>query len=286
MDKKFTFGLIALLGVSLFILGCDDSSDDSTEAAEQAATELAAEFGEDEAKADGTTVTLQKPATITKPISVEVGVTLNIGTHDLTVDTRGVLTIKTGAIIAGTGKIITDNTGTITIGTATGYTTDASGVAGDAFKTAADALAADSAELTNKGTVDLTAGEYTADLGVTGIGTVTLTTDDAPVPVPNVTITSGTAFVSAVTATGAGAITGTDVSTGNGKILVGDTFTLTIATSALQLADGDVTTGNTPVAPKCVVKFSGVEIKNNGLIKALDDFNIGVTTDRSYTDGG
>jgi hypothetical protein len=30
MDKKFTIGLIALLGVSLFFLGCDDSSDDST----------------------------------------------------------------------------------------------------------------------------------------------------------------------------------------------------------------------------------------------------------------
>jgi hypothetical protein len=28
MQKKFTFGLIALLGVSLFFLGCDDSSDD------------------------------------------------------------------------------------------------------------------------------------------------------------------------------------------------------------------------------------------------------------------
>jgi hypothetical protein len=107
MHKKFTFGLIALLGASLFILGCDDSSDDSTQAAEQAAQELEASFGEGEAKAVGTKVTLLKAATAKDDLIVGKGVTLDVGTYTLTVE--GDISGE-GTVVATTGSVSLANT--------------------------------------------------------------------------------------------------------------------------------------------------------------------------------
>jgi hypothetical protein len=60
MQKKFTIGLIALLGISLFLFGCsyDSSNYDSTTPPTADATELVKALGEDKAGAEGSTLTL------------------------------------------------------------------------------------------------------------------------------------------------------------------------------------------------------------------------------------
>jgi filamentous hemagglutinin len=128
MDKKFTFGLIALLGVSLFILGCDDSSDDSTQAAEQAAAELVKDLGDEFAVATGGgNVELRKNMTDDVAVEVKAGVTLDTKGFTLAATTLKVDgTVKldkaaapTGAVTVGkSGRIIVDKAdGILTIGT-------------------------------------------------------------------------------------------------------------------------------------------------------------------------
>jgi hypothetical protein len=111
MHKKFTFGLIALLGVSLFILGCDDRSDESTQAAEQAAEALAKkDTFQGKVDVDGATVTL-KPGqniTIAEAITVEDGV-------KLVVPAGGTLTVGAGGSLAVAGSL--EVPGTVTVNT-------------------------------------------------------------------------------------------------------------------------------------------------------------------------
>jgi hypothetical protein len=98
--------LIALLGVSLFILGCDDSSDDSTQAAENAAKELS-EKTDFNGKVDVTDATVTVKAstaiTITEAFTVGGGVTLVVpATATLTVPAGKPATID-GTLIIGAG---------------------------------------------------------------------------------------------------------------------------------------------------------------------------------------
>jgi hypothetical protein len=111
--------LIALLGVSLFILGCDDSSDDSTQAAEQAAQELVKDLGGDEfaVATGGGNVELRKNTTAV-PVTVPDGVTLDTKTFTLAATTLtvngtvklGASATPTGAVTVG-GKITVDGAG-------------------------------------------------------------------------------------------------------------------------------------------------------------------------------
>jgi hypothetical protein len=104
MDKKFTFGLIALLGVSLFILGCDDSSDDSTEPTQDALDLVADLGGKEFAEATGGgTVVLKDDVTLTTATTVKAGVTLVVpATATLTVPAGKPATIN-GTLIIGAG---------------------------------------------------------------------------------------------------------------------------------------------------------------------------------------
>jgi hypothetical protein len=113
MDKKFTFGLIALLGVSLFILGCDDSSDDAGPSNEEKAATLVEALGTDIAELDPadstkTTVILKAPMTAAKAIDVQSGVTFKTGTNALMTST---FTVSGRAIVGGTMT----STGAITV---------------------------------------------------------------------------------------------------------------------------------------------------------------------------
>jgi hypothetical protein len=145
VDKKFTFGLIALLSVSLFLLGCqNDSSRVSIPAAktpEQLAADLVKALGGAKyAKAEGAKVTLIENAIANDDLTVAAGVTLetkgkglnikknfmvngnvilNVDvtpTYDVTVDTTGVITVtgnKSKLTIAKAKKL--ENKGTITL---------------------------------------------------------------------------------------------------------------------------------------------------------------------------
>jgi hypothetical protein len=113
--------LIALLGVSLFILGCDDSSDDAPglPPEEQLIKDLG---GTDVAEIDtddgtGKTVKLTAKVTLKKAVEVPAGVTLDTNGEDL--DIVGYkLTVK-GKIAGTGGAVTTTGAGSVSLENAT-----------------------------------------------------------------------------------------------------------------------------------------------------------------------
>jgi hypothetical protein len=284
MHKKFTFGLIALLGVSLFILGCDDSSDDAGPSdAEKAATTLAEALGAG-AAVDGTDSTkvnvTVNPPSIDKSVPVGAGVKLDIAAGvDLTVGQGGTLVIDATAVISGTGVIKTSGDGTITIGDKAGYTADANGVAGDDIADAVTALAADSAimEADDVALDDATFGTTS----VTGLGSVTVAANNAAVAVTK--DTDGGSDEAAITLTATTAFEGAaptpSAVEGTANTITTTSITLVLNSGALELGDSAY---NNTTAKACVVTFSGVKLKNNGLVApALANFKIGLLTSRA-----
>jgi hypothetical protein len=121
MNKKFfLFGMIALLGASLFFLGCPTDSDDDDKTPEKTAAEKAAEVGDafgDEAEVDGAVVKLTADKTLSAAVTIPSDVTLAVTAgKTLTVATGGSLTVN-GTLSGGAGaKIVVEGSGTITGG--------------------------------------------------------------------------------------------------------------------------------------------------------------------------
>jgi hypothetical protein len=134
MKKKFLFGMIALLSVSLFVLGCStDSDDDDDPPPPKTSAELAQELAEylEDASFDGdtATVTLGAAVTLTEDLTVPAGVTLETDEYTLTVNgvsiaVNGTLSVEStgGLNIGSTGAIIVGSGGELIIedGIATG----------------------------------------------------------------------------------------------------------------------------------------------------------------------
>jgi hypothetical protein len=207
MHKKFTFGLIALLGVSLFILGCDDSSDDSTtpektplENAQDLVTALggATPAVVDDSNPENVTVTMQSAASPTTDIIVAAKVTLNTGAFALTIpagkklDNKGTVNIDasgsvvliggtagTGAKLTGAGKVVA------------GATEIVGGADGWQAITANVAIATPSSNADKEATITGTGG------GVLKAGTGATITQTASKAGNKLTLTSVTVDVSA-----------------------------------------------------------------------------------------
>jgi hypothetical protein len=120
VDKKFTFGLIALLSVSLFLLGCqhDGFRISKVKTPEQMAAELVTALGGSiYAKATGAKVTLLKNATVNNDLAVEAGVTLM--TSGKTLDIKKNFKVSGNVVIdtavAPAGDVTVDATGVITV---------------------------------------------------------------------------------------------------------------------------------------------------------------------------
>jgi hypothetical protein len=197
-----------------------------------------------------------------KAITIGTGKTLTIETTVTTV--TGSTVIKT----AGTGVIFRDG---VT------YTTDGSGVEGSAIVAAVGALGADAAILANNESYNLNA-TFGAD--VTGVGSTTVSSTSATAVKggadgstgDDLELSGNTDFASAVTATG-DAVTGTDA-----DVIKAATYTLTIDSETLKIADGGYAGSN---AKNGVITFTGVKLKSSGLIgPALPDFNVGIITAR------
>jgi hypothetical protein len=160
----------------------------------------------------------------------------------------------------------------ITLGTVAGYTTTATGVTGTntAISAALTALDADITALAGV-TVPLTAfggsGNGLGSVTIIAMGTATSIADIAAA----ITLTS--TLSGTVTATG-DAVTGTDSTDLNTA-----TFTLSLATNNVALADGAWTNGGN--AKTGIVTFSAVKLINDELISpAVPPFSIGVITER------
>jgi hypothetical protein len=200
--------------------------------------------------------------------------------------------------ITGQGKIKTGGAGALNIGPHGGFTTVAEGVTGDDVMTAATGIIMEmmgtKALADDKGDSTITLATTFANPAVKAIGSVTIANINTPTTIQkttdggtgsgtNLTLVGPSAyntFNSTVTANG-DAVTGADA----GDIKAA-TFTLTIATSppgdapkAIQIADSGF--GNSVGDKYGVVKFSGVQLKNRGLIgPVLPDFHVGVKTER------
>jgi filamentous hemagglutinin len=268
MHKKFTFGLIALLGVSLFIMGCDDSSDDSTQSAEKAAEELVKDLGTG-AKVDTSDpkkVVLEGPVTTSKPVTVESGVTLVTGQNKLTVNHA--LTLK-GTLDAGgaidLGAAITIDGGTLyKAAGAIVLKTDAAKIAGG---TAYDIGVGVSSE--DDGT--LTAGVAGIAFTATGIegydvvdGTKVKLADKQGADSAATLVFTGTTKGPLLTVKAATAINGVilDVAT-KGKIDVNADQRLTLTYSgASGVTSGGIFTKADGVSNPCAVKANAVQGDN------------------------
>jgi hypothetical protein len=313
MHKKFTFGLIALLGVSLFIMGCDDSSDD----AEKSTTDLAKDLAEKlvNAKVDpanDTKVLLTgivnlptENITVAKGITLDTGAftlavadltvngTVNLGaaatpagnvtvgaSATLTVGQSGTLVIDTSAVISGTGKIIT-NGGAITIGGTAGYTAPTPGVAGDDIADAVTALAADVVKLTDKSTINLDTTFGGTSSTIPGIGSTAGEIDSGSSATLDIEADADGTDNAAAIALESTLVTGTLTSTavsGTDSADIGATYTLSLSTKDLQITDGSAGTTTSKVG---IVTFTGVKLANGGLVTpALPAFSVGVKTKR------
>jgi hypothetical protein len=259
MHKKFTFGLIALLGVSLFIMGCDDSSDDAGPSNEEKATALAEALGgQGKAHVDQavkTKVVLDDDVTLPNAITVESGVTLDTGAHDIDVDTytltvAGTLNVATGGSITGTGTppVKTTGTGSVSLADATAFEPalllSGAGKIEKLTLTAAATLVAAAEvpkglELTLKDTGSITTASSSKDLtvkgkvtagglvieGGTGDGVVTDTTVGVVIAVDSLTI--GAADEIAIGAGGSinlGGVDGINLGVGSYKSAGDETF--------------------------------------------------------------
>jgi hypothetical protein len=124
MHKKFTFGLIALLGVSLFIMGCDDSSDDAEKSTADLAKELVEALGGEGVAEidpdDATGKTVKLIAAMTgdpKAVTVQAGVTLKTGAIELKATTLAVNgKLELDAAAEPTGNVTVGAGGSIALG--------------------------------------------------------------------------------------------------------------------------------------------------------------------------
>jgi hypothetical protein len=109
--------MIALLGASLFFLGCPTDSDDDDKTPEKTAAQKVGEAFGDEAEVDGTNVKLTADKTLSAAATIPSEVTLTVlAGKTLTVATGGTLTVN-GTLSGEDGaKIVVQGTGTVTGG--------------------------------------------------------------------------------------------------------------------------------------------------------------------------
>jgi hypothetical protein len=129
MKKKFLFGMIALLSVSLFVLGCSTDSDDDDDPpagptpAELAAQALAGREDFSQANAVGSTVTLGANVSLDEDLDIAAGVTIVTGDKtltvpsgkSLTVDANGTIIVESGGELVIADGATGDLDGTITV---------------------------------------------------------------------------------------------------------------------------------------------------------------------------
>jgi hypothetical protein len=95
MNKKFfLFGMIALLGASVFFLGCPTDSDGGDNTPEKSAAQKVGEAFGDGVEVDGTNVKLTADKTLSTAVTIPEGVTLNIAAFKLTTGGEGILVLE------------------------------------------------------------------------------------------------------------------------------------------------------------------------------------------------
>jgi hypothetical protein len=116
MNKKFfLYGMIALLGASLFFLGCPTDSDDDDKTSEKSAAEKAGEALGEGVSVDGDNVTLTADKTLSAAFTIDADVTLTVSAgKTLTVPTGLTLTVNGTLTGVNTSKIVVEGSGTVT----------------------------------------------------------------------------------------------------------------------------------------------------------------------------
>jgi hypothetical protein len=258
-----------------------------TDVAQDALTDLTAGSLTSDVAIDASsaTVTITGSATINDDFTAAATTFKGITTIKGDITANGDITVDGGTLILtaainnisqnASEVIKTTNGGTITIGTTPGYTTSGTGVAAAkaTIEAAISDLNDDIALLAN--TVNMSAFGG----GTTGIGSITLTGTTATAIKDGADGSTGSSITLGSTLAGTLTATGDDVTGTHGDDIKAATFTLSLSTADVAIADGDYASTE---EKKGVVTFDAVKLQKDELISpVVPAFSIGVITKRA-----
>jgi hypothetical protein len=209
--------------------------------------------------------------------------TLDVGAgKTLVIPTGKKLTIAQYGLTSGTGVIKAQGTtvgGTIVIDGVVDYITEASGVTGANLRPAVLAMTADTVKLTDKAAINL-ATTFGGTGPTPGIGSVAITSTTAVQVTTAPDAEAGGSNITLGEYTGIAVAPTTITASGNDSATTTASFVLSVTTGAFKLEDS---AWNETAAKTAILKFTGLKLKNSGLIApaVVPDFSIGVKTSRS-----